>query len=274
MSPARSWWPGLMLSGLLVYLYYPVIADLVTRWSLDAANVGYGVLIPPVAAYLVWDRRRELRLAKDDWSWGGYVLLLVGVLSLILGRAGGVSFVAQASLIAVLFGLTMFLGGVQRTRLLAFPLLFLALMIPPPALIFYRLTWPLQMFTARFATEALRLAGYPVLLQGIYIDLPNARLEVAVACSGLRSLVALAATGILLAFHTQSRQSARTILIASVLPIAILSNAIRVAANVVLGIRDGAYHTFAGWVAFVVATVCLLGVTVLLDRRSMRHAPS
>ncbi len=274
MALARSSLPYLMLSGLLAYLYYPVIAGLVTRWSVDTGNVGYGFLIPPVAAYLVWDRRRELRLAQGDWSWWGYALLLVGLLSLILGRAGGASFIAQASLIAVLFGLTMFLGGVQRTRVLAFPLLFLALMIPPPTLIFYRLTWPLQMFTARFATEVLRLAGYPVLLQGLYIDLPNVRLAVAAACSGFRSLMALAATGILLAFLTQSRQSARAILIASVLPIAILSNAIRVAANVILGIRDGTYHTFAGWVEFVAATVCLLGVIVLLDRRGVRHVPS
>ena len=272
MTPRTTVMGVLMVAGLLAYLYYPAVTDLVTQWSLDVSNFGYGIFIPPVAAYLVWDRRRELRRAAGGGSWWGYPLVLAGVGMLILGRAGGVHILAWASLIVVLFGLALFLGGVRLTGLLAFPLLFLALMIPPPPALYLGLTWPLQMFTARFTTEVLRLVGYPVLLHGVYIDLPKVRLEVAAACSGFRSLVVLAATGVLLAFLAQSRPSARAILIASVVPIGILANSIRVAGNVILGIHDGTYHTIAGWVVFVMSTACLLTVSALLEGRGVRPA--
>ena len=260
------------LAGLLGWLYYPVLVGMVSDWVVDFSNLGYGFFIPPIAAYLLWDRRHTLRADPNGSSWWGYVLILFGVASLILGRAGGAQVVAQGSLIIVLLGLALFLGGWRFTKALMFPLLFLAFMIPLPSGLYYRVTWPLQVFTARFSTGALHLAGYPVLLQGVYIDLPNIRLEVAAACSGFRSLMALGATGVLLAFMTQLRWTDRAILIASVLPIAILSNAMRVASNVVLGNYEGTYHTFGGWTVFVVATGCLLGVEALLSRRTGRGA--
>jgi exosortase len=141
-------------------------------------------------------------------------------------------------------------------------------MIPPPSDIFYRITWPLQLFTAQFSTEVLRFVGYPVLLQGIYIDLPQVRLEVAAACSGFRSLISLAAMGVLLAFLTQSGWPNRALLVASVLPIAILSNAVRVASNILIGTYEGTYHTINGWIVFVLAAGCMMGVAVLLAKRA------
>jgi exosortase len=259
----------LALIGVLGYLYYSVVAGLVAQWLIDT-TYGYGFYIPPVAAYLVWERRHRLRMEPDRSSWWGYVLFLGGLLVLIAARAGGISLMARGSLIIVLLGLALFLTGWRTTKLLAFPIVFLAFMIPIPITILYRLTWPLQIFTARFSTEVLRLAGYPVLLHGIYIDLPSIRLEVAAACSGFRSLVALGATGVLLSYLTQDRWINRVALVAAVVPIAILANAVRVTSNILLGMYEGTYHAVAGWMVFVIATAVLLGIGSLMAQKHPR----
>lgn len=255
----------LAISGSLAYLYHPVLADLVAQWSTDTAY-GYGYFIPVVAGYLVWMRRGRLRNIAPTVSWWGYALFLGGLIALMVGHAGGIQFVARGSLVAVLFGLVLFLGGRQIARVVAFPLGFLALMIPPPPSVFAQITWPLQLFTARFATAVLRQVGYPVLLQGIFIDLPDMRLEVAQACSGIRSIIALLATGVVLAYVTQERWLDRAILVAAVLPIAIFANAARVTALIALRIFEDPLHSFSGWLVFVLATALLMAVSAVLGR--------
>jgi exosortase len=253
------------LVALLCWLYAPVLREMASQWAVDT-TYGYGYYIPPVAAYLVWERRRALAATRPKGTWLGLPVLLIGLGALVLGRAGGIALLARISLVPVLFGLVLLLGGGRMARLVAFPILFLAVMIPVPPGLLQRLTWPLQVFTAQFSTEVLRLAGYPVYLEGVYIDLPHVRLEVAEACSGFRSLVALGATGILLAYLTQERWRERVLLVASVVPIAILANAVRVTSNIALGIYEGTYHTVSGWMVFVVATAVLLGVSSVLGR--------
>jgi exosortase len=253
------------LALLLAYLYAPVFADLARQWAVDT-TFGYGYYIPGVAAYLIWERRGRLARTTPRSSWWGYPLLVLGLAALVLGRAGGIQVSARVSLIPVLFGLALFLGGPEVARLLAFPFTFLALMIPLPADVLQRLSWPLQLFTARFSTDVLHLLGYPVLLQGVYIDLPTIRLEVAEACSGFRSLVALGATGVLLAYLTQDRWTRRALLVAAVIPVAVLANAIRVTVNIAVGIYDGTFHAMAGWMAFLIAVLVLLALATALGR--------
>ena len=254
------------LAALLGWLYAPVLREMASQWAVDT-TYGYGYYIPPVAAYLVWERRRTLAATRPKGTWLGLPVLLLGLGALVLGRAGGIALLARVSLVPVLFGLVLLLGGWRMARLAAFPILFLAVMIPIPSGLLQRLTWPLQIFTAQFSTEVLRLAGYPVYVEGVYIDLPHVRLEVAEACSGFRSLVALGATGILLAHLTQERWRERVLLVASVVPIAVLANAVRVTSNIALGIYEGTYHTVSGWMVFVVATALLVGVSSALGRR-------
>ncbi len=265
MTRHATVWGILALAGLLGYTYWSVLADLAMQWAVDT-TFGYGYYIPGVAAYLVWNRRAALRSATADSSWWGYLILFAGLTILVLGRAGGIQLATRGSLIVVLIGLALFLGGWTRTKMLAFPIAFLALMIPPPAGLLQHLTWPLQLFTARFSTEVLHLLGYPVLVQGIYIDLPTVRLEVAEACSGFRSLIALGSTGVLLAYMTQRRWTYRVLVVAAVVPIAILANAIRVTVNIIMGIYEGTFHMVSGWMVFVLATLLLLSLATVLGR--------
>ena len=134
------------------------------------------------------------------------------------------------------------------------------------ALVAYLYQPVMASLASQWSTEVLRLAGYPVLLQGIYIDLPTVRLEVAAACSGFRSLVSLGATALLVAFTFQTRWVNRALLLASVVPIAILANSVRVTSNILLGIYEGTYHQVAGWLVFVLSLAVLLTVGMFLNR--------
>jgi exosortase len=256
------------IAALLAVLYYPVVRDLIAQWSIDT-TYGYGFFIPFIAAYLLWLRRDQLEKAAPDPSWWGYAFLIIGLTALLVGRVGGVQLIARVSLIPVLFGLVIFLRGAGAARVAMFPLLFLALMIPPPPGVMDRLTWPLQIFTAQFSTGVLRAMGYPVLLSGIYIDLPSIRLEVAQACSGFRSLVAMGATAVLLSVLTQDQMKDRIILVGAVLPVAILANAVRITAIIIWGIYDDPWHSLSGWLVFVVATAFLLWLAGILRQRSL-----
>lgn len=273
---ARAWkviktFPFIILGVALAYLYYPVLIDMEAQWSIDT-TYGYGYYIPGVAAYLVWGRRRALSSARRRAWWWGYPVLVAGLLMLLIGQAGGITLASRVSLIIVLLGLAMFLGGPAVTRLLIFPLAFLAIMIPLPAGVLARLTWPLQVFTAQFATTALRAMGFPVLLNGVFIDLPGVKVEVAEACSGFRSLIALGATGVLLAHLTLSHWKSRLLLIGAVVPIAIIANAIRVTWIIVMGTYDqrffeSALHPGSGVIVFVLSTALLISLSVILSRR-------
>jgi exosortase len=177
----------------------------------------------------------------------------------------------RSSMVVVITALVWYLLGRPYVHALALPLAFLFFMIPLPAILFNTITLPLQLLATQVSTFALQLVQLPVYREGNIIYLPHTTLEVAEACSGLRSLVSLLALAVVLAYITQRRLSSRWILTLSAIPIALVANAFRIWATGVLAHRYGAqaaegfYHTFAGWLVFVVALGLLLGVGGLLS---------
>jgi exosortase len=258
----------LVLSGILILVglaaaYWTVMAKLLHDWGAND-DYSHGFLIIPVAGYLVWERRHRLAAAPHRPTIAGLGLLLFGLAALAAGTLGAELFVARTSLIVVLAGITLFLGGWAHLRILLFPLAFLVLMIPIPMIVFNRVAFPLQLLASRLGETALWLLHIPVLRQGNIITLANTTLEVAEACSGIRSLVSLLTLSIVYAYFTEGRRSVQLLLIGSTVPIAVFTNGLRVAAIGVgayyLGPRavDGAFHTASGWLVFVLAFALLL----------------
>jgi exosortase len=146
--------------------------------------------------------------------------------------------------------------------------------IPLPAVLFNRIAFPLQLVASRAAETVMSAAGIPVLREGNVLELPAMKLEVAQACSGIRSLVSLIAVALLLGKLAGARRWARAALVVLAVPIAIVANAARVAGTGVaaqwLGpyAAEGFFHEFAGWVVFVAALVLLLGA-----HRCLRRVP-
>src|SRR6185436_18569513 len=200
-----------LLMGGLVLVYWPVFRKLVFDWSHDD-NYSHGFLIVPVALYLAWERRQRLQDLPTRPSWLGLGVFAGGILVLLAGILGAELFLTRISLLGVLAGGIIFLYGWKHLMVLAFPLLFLLLMIPLPAIIFNQIAFPLQILASRVGEVAIRTADIPVLREGNVLVLANTSLEVAEACSGIRSLISLLTLGIVFGYFTDQRWWVRTMI--------------------------------------------------------------
>src|SRR5262249_38693091 len=140
--------------------------------------------------------RARLAQARRRPSIVGLVVVLGSLATLVVGILGAEFFLSRVSILGVIAGTVLFLFGWQHLRILAFPLAFLLLMIPIPAIIFNQIAFPLQLVASRFGVATIRLFQVPVLREGNVIQLANTTLEVAEACSGIRSLISLLTLGV------------------------------------------------------------------------------
>ena len=262
---------ALSVTALLAALYYQIVYRLGMQWYADP-DYSHGFLVPLLSGYFVWERREKLRALPVASSPWGIVLLGGGLLMLVIGSAGAELYTQRTSIIVVIAGLVLLILGRKFLRVLLFPIAFLFFMVPLPAIIVNAVAFPLQLFAAKTATFCLYNFGIPVLREGNVIVLAGTTLEVAEACSGIRSLQALLALGTVYAYFTQHVMWKRLTLVLLSIPIAIAANAFRVTGTGVLthywGVEaaQGFYHTFQGWLIFVVAFALLLGFGLLLSR--------
>jgi len=260
----------LLLASFLL-LYYPIIVSLVHDWSIDD-NYSHGYIVPFMSLYLVWERRSELLSLKIKPNSSGLLLLIVGLFVMILGHVGAELFLGRLSILIVLSGIALFLLGKEYLKILAFPIGFLIFMIPLPSVIFNSLAFPLQLLAARVAAGIIYTCGIPVLRDGNIIHLANTTLEVAEACSGIRSLVTIMTLATIYAYFMESKRWKQVVLFLSSIPIAIITNSARVTFTGFLShyygdeAAKGFYHTFEGWFMFVVAFSLLLLFGLLLRK--------
>ena len=262
---------GLVLFLLLCGIYAPVVPGLFFDWMNDP-NYSHGFLVPVFSGFLVWQNRERLRKLPVQGNWFGFVILCAGIGALILGDLGAEEFLTRSSLIGILAGLILFHLGMPLFRALLFPLGYLLFMVPLPAIIFNAVAFPLQGLAARNATFVLDVLGIPVLRDGNVIHLSEISLGVTEACSGIRSLVSLVALAVAWAYLTLPAKWPRLLLVVSAIPITIVANAGRVVVTGLIGqwfgvkYAQGVFHSFSGWVIFIVAFTGLLGVHTLLRR--------
>jgi exosortase len=255
-----------VVTAAVMALYAPVMVKLALDWWHDP-NYSYGFLIPPLAAYLIWvNRQRLIETPMEPSNWG--LAFAIGAAGLLfLGSLGAELFLTRISLVGMLAALVIYLFGWRWLWGLAFPLCMLLLMIPPPEIIFNQVAFPMQLAATRMAGGFLGGLGIPVLLEGNLIQLPNnVTLEVAVACSGVRSLMALFAAGVTYAYFLDHRQAIRWILISATIPIAVIANGVRIAGTGMLSYlvsekaAEGYFHMFSGWVIFASGFLLIVGL--------------
>jgi exosortase len=262
---------GIFAVGAFGVLYQHVITKLVHDWATDD-NYSHGFVIVPVAAYLAWERRDALRSIELRPSAWGLAVVACTLAVLTAGVLGAELFLTRISIVGLVAGAVLFLGGRHALRVLQLPIAFLLLMIPIPAILFNQITFPLQLLASRFGTAVMSLADVPVLREGNVLVLSNTTLEVAEACSGIRSLVSLLTLALLLGYFTDRRSWVRTAIALASIPTAILANGLRVAGTGVAAYyygpqaAEGFLHTFSGWLVFVAAFVLLLAMQQTLAR--------
>ncbi len=260
-----------VVAGIFV-LYYETVFKLVEDW-INLPDFSHGFLIPPVSAYLLYERRNRFSGLKPDGKWTGLLIVILGVLMLSFGYLAMEYFTMRISLLIVIAGTVWFLLGREYLKQSLFPIAFLAFMIPLPSILLDKITFPMQLIASRLATGTLMLAGIPVLREGNIIQLANVSLEVAEACSGLRSLISLLALSVVFSYLSQKTFWKRAVLVASTIPIAVIANVFRVAGTGILAdhygssVAQGYFHEFSGWVLYMVAFGCFLSMGRLMSRR-------
>ena len=268
----------LLLSALVLILYGRVLVSMAQQWWSDP-NYGHGFLVPVFAAYILWRERslwREVPIQSSNW---GLAIMLSAIGLLILGTLGAEHFTARISMLILISGIIVSLVGWHALRSVAFPMGYLVFMIPLPAIIYYQLTFPLQLLASRLGASGLVALGVPTVREGNLLILPNVTLEVVEACSGVRSLLSLLAVVVGYAYLTEPSIWKRCVLVAATFPIVIFSNGFRLVATGVLsfffgsGVESGWAHTGLGLAFFATAFLSILLVHRLLRRFKDKQIP-
>jgi exosortase len=261
-----------IIASLTAALYGGVLLDLASDWWHEP-SLSQGLLIPPLALYIAWLRRRyTLSLPAVPSVWG--VLLIAFACALLLcGKLAAEFFLARISFVLLLTGLVWTFWGTNRLCSLTFPFFLLATMVPLPTLVYNTFALPLQLLASHMATEIARWFGVAVAQDGNVIRLASVSLGVEEACSGLTSLSSLLVASVLLGFLLCERVWARVILLLLTVPISIGINIVRVAGSAILADYNpqfamGFYHAFEGWLVFVCGALATFGAAKILGNLS------
>jgi exosortase len=246
-------------------------------------EAGHGLLLAPLALYLAWKRGISPRAAAQP-VFGMVIILGAVVLRYVSGLAAEL-FTLRASMMMAAGGLIVFYFGMRQLVHWWLPLLLLLLSIPLPSVVVGSLALPLQFQASKIGAALLEMRNVPVDLNGNILRIPGQTLFVTEACSGLRSLSALTALGVLIGGLWLQFPVMRALLLALTLPVAVLLNGIRVFLTGFLvyyvspELGAGFMHTTEGWIIFVVAFAilggvawCLLGIERMIARRRGRSA--
>jgi len=262
ISRARVSRRAAILVLLAGWLYSSILVHLAVQWYRDP-NFSHGFFVPAFSVFVLWcERDRLMGLPRVPSAWG-LSIVAFSLCLLIVGVLGAELFLARVSLLVLIAGLIVVFLGMGFLRAALFPLSFLLLMIPIPAIVFNEITLPLQVLASKVAATVLPGLGVPVLREGNVINLPAMSLEVAEACSGIRSLLSLLTLAIIYGYIISGKKFVRIALAVAAIPIAIVANSLRI---VVTGLlvqywnpnkAEGFFHLFSGWLVFLVSMTLL-----------------
>jgi len=262
---AIHWLNVASVTGLVGVLYAAVVMDLASEWWTDS-SASYGMLIPPTALYIAYLRRQTTLAFRAQRDLRGLWLVSLACVVFLLGKLAAEFFLTRISLVLLLAGLTWTFWGLARCRTLAFPFILLGTMVPLPVIVYNTAAAPLQLFASTVATDLAQMLGVSIYQDGNVIQLASTSLGVEEACSGLHSLSALVVASLLLGFLESATALGRLLLFALSVPLAIAVNVLRVTGTALLADHKpewamGFYHSFSGWLVFVLGfgTLWLIG---------------
>jgi exosortase D (VPLPA-CTERM-specific) len=267
---------GFAVSGLLIAVaFHHGLVDLTRVWDIRP-EYSYGYAIPPVAAYLLWQRRGEFARFGAEGSWAGTALVALGLVGLLIGEIATLGTVVQYSLLVVIAGVVLAYLGAAGFRAFAAPLAVLLFMVPLPNYLVIELSQWLQLVSTKLGVSLIRAFGVSVYMEGNVIDLGALKLQVVEACNGLRYLFPLTALAFICALLYRAPLRKRALVVASAVPITVLMNSLRIG---LIGVMveyqgreaaEGVLHDFEGWIIFMVCTALLvLEMWLLAGRRPL-----
>ncbi|MHB8499939.1 MAG: exosortase/archaeosortase family protein [Candidatus Acidiferrales bacterium] len=273
-----KWVAALSLATLVLVMYASVLGSLARQWWHDP-NYGHGFFVPVFAGYVLWRGRDGWRALPFKPRNFGLAIMLFAIGLRVLGTLGAEMFIARLSLVILISGIVLFLAGSHVLRSIAFPIGYLLFMIPLPAIVYYQMTIPLQMWASRLGASGLVALGIHTVREGNLLILPNCTLNVVEACSGIRSLLSLLAAVVAYGYLAEPSTWKRSVLAVASIPIAIVTNGLRLVATGVLSyyfgpsVDSGVVHLALGLGFFVLAFLSILLVHKLLRLPSESQKP-
>ncbi len=266
---------------LLFLIYWPTLKLLYhSRWNYIDYTHAYFIL--PVSLFFAWTKRAELRLAANQITTNlssdlGYgFLALMGLSVALFAWRQDYVFLVTLALLPILFGLVGFLYGSQASNILAFPILYLLFMVPPPLGIIDTLTVPMRYGVSMATEHFLRFFGYPITREGLLLFLRGHEVYLGEACSGFRSLITLSSLGSAYIYWTSGPMAKKWTMAGALAPLAIIGNFLRVVSVVLvtnyIGINQAQkfYHDFSGFVIFLFLVAGLLLVEKMFENRRQK----
>lgn len=270
-------WYLISMVLLLTGLYWKIVPPMARQWYQDE-NYSHGFIVPLIAGYFIYTRWDELKdTLVTRWN-AGLAVILFGLMQLLIGWLGTEYFSMRSSFIVILAGVVLYFFGMGVFRIALLSIAYLFFMIPIPYIIYDAVAFPLKIFVTKVSVLTLKTVGIVVMREGNVIMFPTLTLEVADACSGIRSLISLLALAVAYAFFLRISPWKRLILICAAVPIAVFTNAVRVIVTGILAqywgakAAEGFFHEFAGLVVFAVAMVMLISLGALLGRDKKQTA--
>jgi exosortase len=259
-------------------IYFRVAPVLWTVWITND-NYSHGPLVPFIALALAWLRRHELAASAKRPDARGLALVALACLMMMLGMRSDIFALQAYSILPMLLGLVLTFWGAEVARLLAFPILYLAFMLTFPPLLMNTLSYALKEITLRLSTGTAEALGVTLQRSGMTLYLEGGELRMENPCSGLRSLLALLATGAVFAYLQPGAWWRCVLVLLAAVPIAMLGNAVRITLLILVGHygsieqAGGAFHDWSGYLIYIVALAGLMAVRAALMPRAKAKAP-
>jgi len=240
------YWPMWIAAILFVVMQwdFPFI-DWWKSWNKPHSYYSHGPLVPLIALFMVWANRKRIAAEKIQPSWLGLAMLIPAIPLFVFGRWTGSGVVCSLTFLAFMIGALLLFTGWRMTRLLLFPVLYLAFMIPAPSTMLDNTTFRIQLMSTTLAAKILSGTGYDVTQVGSKIsgpDLPD-DLQVGVACSGFRMLISLLTFTAFFVYMLRTPLWKKGILIALAFPLSTFVNGLRIASIGYIGIWTGSSKT-------------------------------
>lgn len=248
---------GIVLIAAVIVPFWPVLIDLY-RDLVNNSNNSHGLLVPFISVYLIWKKRHALQPLPIQTSAAGLAILAVSLIVLILGYSSGIHVVPRLAFVTAVIGTLLYNYGGNIVRCIAFPLGFLLFMVPVPVSVEGLVSFKLQLWMTQISAVILDALSIVVLREGNILVFSNCALEVAEACSGIRSLMAYIMLGCLFGYMMKGSMIRRSIMVLIAVPLTFCVNTVRVVGTGILAhsygpaVARGFLHEFSGIVIFLV----------------------
>jgi len=264
----------IVIWGMVAALFAPVLLQLYkSRW--EAIDYTHAYFIFPISLYLVW-RKKDLLLELSKTSHKtkgvGLLFILIGIASFVLGWREEYLVLSSVAMIPVFTGVLLFVYGASFLRVLWFPIAYLVFLMPPPLGVLDAITLPMRYGISFVVAKILTLLGYPLVREGLLLNMGGNDIYMGQPCSGFRSLITLLSLGIVYIYTLKGTAQKKLFMSAFIIPFALLGNVIRVLLlcfiTYYLGheMAQGVLHDASGIVMFVILILCLIGLEKVIDK--------